>query len=167
MKWIDKLIGWLLELFATPPRATPQVVWMAVCLPLTKSFEGCVLTAYYDRLGHVWTIGYGATGPDIVQGLKWTQAQADADLESRLTKLGAQVDAACTTVLTPNQKAALVDFAYNEGIGALTNSQILVHLAAGDPLAAMREMALYDKAGGQVVAGLARRRQAEINLFDT
>jgi len=41
--------------------------------------EGCRLEAYRDTLG-VWTIGYGHTGPAIVEGVTWTQQQADDQL---------------------------------------------------------------------------------------
>ena len=49
---------------------------LAHAVALIKRWEGCVLRAYKCPAG-VWTIGWGATGPDIVEGLRWTQAQAD------------------------------------------------------------------------------------------
>ena len=45
-------------------------------LQLTEQFEGVRVTAYQDVRG-VWTIGYGHTGPDVVEGMTITQDQAD------------------------------------------------------------------------------------------
>ena len=50
-------------------------------LALTKSFEGLRLEAYQDVAG-VWTIGYGHTGPELLSGMKITQADADALLRA-------------------------------------------------------------------------------------
>ena len=43
-------------------------------LALTEGFESCRLTAYQDLKG-IWTIGWGHTGPEVVEGLVWTQNQ--------------------------------------------------------------------------------------------
>jgi lysozyme len=51
------------------------------CTALMHDFENCPLEAYPDpgsKDGHPWTIGWGSTGPDIVKGTRWTQAEADA-----------------------------------------------------------------------------------------
>jgi len=48
-------------------------------LNYTKSWEGCVLHAYLDTKNY-WTIGWGYKGPDVREGLTWTQQQADEKL---------------------------------------------------------------------------------------
>lgn len=177
IRWFLRLIGKFPERASAPAQAAPAPTggtltidpstWLDVCEPFTKQWEGCRLTAYWDALGHVWTIGYGATGAHIVEGTIWTQAQADADLRARLSLIGSEVDESAPVVLTDDQKAALVDFAYNEGIGRLTSSNIFTHLRDGDPASAMKELLLYDKAGTATVPGLENRRVAEARLFDT
>ena len=104
--------------------------WLQIATPFTQTEEGCRLTAYPDPVsgGDPWTIGYGATGPHIVEGLVWTQEQADADLQARLTVLGDTILAAASVNLNDNQLAALVDFAYNEGLWALLNTSTLWRL---------------------------------------
>lgn len=172
---LQKIIDWLLAIFARrqparPVPTVPQAVqpsWLDVCVPFTKRWEGCKLTAYWDNAGSVWTVGYGATGPDIVEGTMWTQAQADADLRRRLAVIGSGIAAHAPVQLTPNQMAALADFAYNEGIGRLLGSQIFRHLADRNEAAAMAELMLYDKAGGGYVPGLENRRRAEVALFNS
>lgn len=150
-------------------RSSNQITdgWLAVCLTLTKRWEGCSLEAYWDAIGGVWTIGYGATGPHITKGTVWTQAQCDQDLTARLSLLGDEVDGAMEgVVLNDNQKAAIVDFCYEEGIGEFLKSSVLMYLKERDFKEAMERILLYDKAGGVDVAGIENRRKAEVSLFD-
>ena len=88
-------------------------------IELIKRFEGCRLTAYKPiEAERYYTIGYGHYGPDIYDGMKITQAQADALLIEDLKKFE---DAVRKTnlALTQNQFDALVSFAYNCGAGSL------------------------------------------------
>jgi len=55
-----------------------------------QEFEGCRLKAYLDTVG-VWTIGYGHTGPEVVEGLEWTQEKADSTLDEDIAEKLAQV----------------------------------------------------------------------------
>jgi lysozyme len=83
---------------------------------LLDIFEGCKLTAYKDT-GGVWTIGFGHTGPEVIEGLVWTQDQAKAQLSkdtSLLLKVVSQ-----KSNLSIAAQAAYVDFGYNCGIGSL------------------------------------------------
>lgn len=142
--------------------------WLAVCIPFTKHWEGCRLTAYWDPYGNVWTIGYGATGGHITEGTKWSQSQADQDLMARLSVIGDELDVALqNTVLNDYQKAALVDFTYNEGIGTFLDSSVLTKLRQYDFPGAMTSLLLYTKANGSFMQGLSNRRQAEVSLFET
>jgi lysozyme len=141
--------------------------WLDVCLPFTKQHEGCSLTSYWDAFGKVWTIGFGATGPDITEGTVWTQDQADADLSGRLQALGDQVDSEVQIALSDNQKAAVVDFCYNVGFHAFANSTMASCLNQNDISGASEQFARWNKAGGQVVQGLVNRRAAEAELFNT
>jgi len=141
--------------------------WIATATNLAAQSEGCHLTAYPDPAsgGDPWTIGYGATGPGITRGTVWTQAQAAADLQARLNVIGGQVDALVKVKLTDNQKAALVDFAYNLGIGALRSSALLALLNAGRTADAAAEFGKWVKAAGAIMPGLVTRRAREAILF--
>ena len=136
-------------------------------LALTKLFEGLRLTAYQDS-GGVWTIGYGHTGSEVVEGLTWTQDQADAQL---LIDTQTAQDCVNTNVtilsLTQNQFDALVDLAYNIGCGALRSSLLLRCVNAGKFDAAAQQFTRWVYAGGKVVDGLMKRRQAEQVLFSS
>jgi lysozyme len=138
--------------------------WLDICTPFVKAHEGCQLTAYQDIVGR-WTIGYGATGPSIGEGLVWTQDQADADLANRLTIIGQDIDSVVTVPIADNQKAALGSFVYNLGLGALKGSTLLIMLNHGDYAGAGEQFARWNKAGGNVVEGLVTRRADEAALF--
>lgn len=129
-------------------------------IELIKQFEGVRLTAYKPvTTERYWTIGYGHYGPDVYQGMRITHAQAETYLISDLRKFEAYVNA-CYLTLTQNQFDALVSFTYNCGAGnlkTLIKNRNIKEI--GDALL------LYNKAGGKVLNGLTKRRQAERKLF--
>ena len=138
-------------------------------LKLIKKFEGCRLTAYQDAVG-VWTIGYGTTNADkaitgttICQGLRISQETADEWLRQSIDrKYGPKVDKYATYQWTQNEFDALVSFAYNIGsIDGLTAQGSRTRAEISHMILA------YNKAGGQVLAGLTKRRQEERELFLT
>jgi len=133
-------------------------------LELTQQFEGCRLTAYQDQVG-VWTIGYGHTGADVTAGLTITQDQAVALLTSDVAASVSFVNQVVTVQLKQNEFDALVDFVFNLGRGAFAGSTLLKELNAGNFDAAAAQFNRWSRAGGQVVAGLLRRRQAETAMF--
>lgn len=133
-------------------------------LNLIKEFEGCRLTAYKCAAG-VWTIGYGHTA-GVSQGMTITQAQADAYLRQDCEKFEKYVNNAAyvpiTESLNQNQFDALVSFCYNCGAGNL--KKLCAGRTAAQIAAAMPQ---YCKAAGKTLAGLVRRRAAEVALFNT
>lgn len=135
---------------------------------LIKQFEGCKLKAYQDSVG-VWTIGYGWTQP--VDGVR-IKAGMEINLliAERLLKCGVvQYEQGVMQLLksptTQNQFDALVSFAYNLGLRSLSASTLLTKLNAGDYSGAAKEFLRWNKAGGKVLIGLTRRREAEKALF--
>jgi lysozyme len=71
--------------------------------------------------------------------------------------------------LTAAERAALVSFAFNVGLGALSRSTLLRRVNAGDRAGAAGEFSrwVYGTAAGRKVrlGGLVRRRRAEAALF--
>jgi lysozyme len=100
-----------------------------------------------------------------VSALTITQDQADALLLSDIAAAVTFVNQAVTVPLQQNQFDALVDFAFNLGRAALSGSTLLKLLNAGNFPGATAQFPAWDHAGGQVVAGLLRRRQAEQAMF--
>jgi lysozyme len=134
---------------------------------LITRFEGCVLNAYPDPAsgGDPWTVGYGATGPDIRRGVIWTLEKAETDLRERIDHLLTQVRGLVKVKLPEGCEAALVSFAYNVGIGALTTSTLLKKVNAGQLKEAADEFNKWTKAAGKVFPGLVKRRAAERQVF--
>lgn len=130
-------------------------------LNLIKSFEGCRLAAYKCPAG-IWTIGWGHTG-DVKPGETITQEQADRLLVEDMVAYENKVDKYDAIYhWNQNEFDALVSFAYNVGsIDQLTAKGI----RSREVIAS--KMLEYNKAGGNVLSGLTRRREAERALFLT
>ena len=135
-------------------------------LALTQRFEGLELSSYQDQVG-VWTIGYGHTGSTVHGGQTITQSQADQLLRSDVAGAVTCVNNAVTANINQNQFDALVDFVFNLGCHALLTSTLLRDVNSGQFAAAAAQFQLWDHAGGVVVPGLLKRRQAEATLFST
>ncbi|HFT7227573.1 lysozyme [Enterobacter chengduensis] len=137
-------------------------------LALIKQFEGCKLTAYQDSVG-VWTIGYGWTQPvdgkPIRAGMTIKQETAERLLKTGLVSYESDVSRLVKVDLTQGQFDALVSFTYNLGARSLSTSTLLRKLNASDYAGAADEFLRWNKAGGKVLNGLARRREAERALF--
>lgn len=137
-------------------------------ISLIKQFEGCKLTAYQDSVG-VWTIGYGWTQPvdgkPIRAGMTIKQETAERLLKTGLVSYENDVSRLVKVGLTHGQFDALVSFTYNLGARSLSTSTLLRKLNAGDYAGAADEFLLWNKAGGKVLNGLTRRREAERALF--
>ncbi|HAS1728215.1 lysozyme [Enterobacter cloacae] len=135
---------------------------------LIKEFEGCKLTAYQDSVG-VWTIGYGWTQPvdgkPIRAGMTIKQETAERLLKTGLVSYESDVCRLVKVGLTQGQFDALVSFTYNLGARSLSTSTLLRKLNTGDYATAADEFLRWNKAGGKVLNGLTRRREAERALF--
>lgn len=126
-------------------------------LDLIKSFESCHLTAYKDPVG-IWTIGWGHTD-GVKQGDRITQEMADGYLQAdlRTAERAVQVNVPWAT---QSQFDALVSFTYNCGSG---NLKTLIRNRSEKEIG--EALLLYNKAGGRVLNGLVRRREAERVLY--
>ena len=131
-------------------------------------YEGCELTAYPDPAtgGDPITIGYGCTGPNIKLGMTITQDEADSMFSDRLAKeFEPGVGLALRLPVTQGQFDACVCLAFNIGVGAFRSSTLVRKFNAGDIGGASDQFPRWDKAAGQSMKGLRRRRAAERALF--
>jgi lysozyme len=132
-------------------------------IDLIKHFEGCELEAYKCAAG-VWTIGYGhikGVTPESVI----TQEQAEQMLVEELNEYEGYINNMVTTPLSQNQFDALVSWVYNLGGGNLKASTLLKVVNSGEFDGVPAQIMRWNKAGGKVLEGLTRRRQAEADLF--
>lgn len=137
---------------------------------ITEPSEGKRLFAYRDVVG-VWTIGYGHTAragvPDPVVVRRITDAQADHILADDLAVFEKGVAACLANIggVAQREFDALVDLAFNIGLGAFKSSSLLRHFRAGDKATAAHDFLSWNRAGGKVVSGLTKRREAERQWF--
>jgi lysozyme len=134
-------------------------------IDLIKSFESLELKAYLCP-AKVWTIGYGHTqGVDKDDVI--SKEQAEQLFEGDVREFEQGVKKLIKVDVTENQLAALVSFAFNLGIYALSKSTLLRKLNERDYNSAANEFGRWIYAGGNKapLPGLIRRRKAEMELF--
>ena len=143
---------------------------------LIKPFEGLarkradgLVQAYPDpgTGGRPWTIGWGATGPGIVEGTVWTMEQCEDALDCHI-----QYFAQGLVKLSPEIKdepdrrfAAVLSWVYNCGLGNYRISTFKKRIDAKNWDGAAEECMKWNKAAGRVLPGLTRRRAAEAVLM--
>lgn len=136
-------------------------------IDLIKKYEGFRPQSYQDSVG-VWTIGYGTTrinGQPVKAGMTITEDQALQLVQQEVNKLWSQIESITKVNLNQNQMNALVDFAYNLGFNALKSSTLMSKVNTGDFNGAANEFTRWVYAGGKVLPGLVKRREAERQLF--
>ena len=138
-------------------------------LELIKEFEGLRLEAYRDPVGIV-TIGYGYTngagyGPGVQMGDTWTAQQAEDMLREGVMRFAGSIQPHFVIKPNPDQFGAFVSLAYNIGWQSFIKSTALKRWNAGDVKGAAEAVTWWNKAGGKVLRGLTRRREAEAALI--
>lgn len=138
-------------------------------LDLIRAFEGFRAEPYLDAVG-VPTIGYGSTYYPGGQRVRLTdppisEPEARRLMQATLAEFEDGISAALQVDVTQSQFDALVCWAYNVGVGAAQGSTLMRLLNAGDVQGAADQFLRWNKAGGQVLRGLTRRREAERALF--
>ena len=128
-----------------------------------KEFEGCVLTSYKDSVG-IPTIGIGHTN-GVKMGQSITSKQAEDLLRYDLLPVENFINT-IKEIDTQGKFDALVDFAFNLGIGALKSSTLLKKIKSNSPdKYIIAEFLKWNKAGGKVMKGLVKRRTWEANRW--
>lgn len=133
-------------------------------IALIKKFEGIELEAYQDSVG-VWTIGYGHT-KGVKEGDNISLKKAEQMLEEELVEYEGYINNMVELGLEQNQFDALVAWVYNLGPTNLGQSTLLKVLNQGLFNEVPYEIKRWNKAGGEVLNGLVRRREAEALLFE-
>ncbi len=134
---------------------------MSGLLDVVMGFEGWNPQAYGDY--KQWSVGYGTKAKHPGEVI---------DQEEGKRRLQAELDQARGYVtqkfpnLAPNQADALTSFTYNLGPGWMSQpTRLRAALEKGDAQAAAQVMQLYNKAGGEVLPGLVKRRASEAAMF--
>ena len=136
---------------------------------LIKKFEGCRLKAYKCP-ANVWTIGYGNTfyenGIRVKEGDVITQQRAEELAKFIIDQFAVTIEPFIQKPLNDNQFSACVSLAYNIGTSGFKRSSVFkkLNINPNDPTIA-DSFKLWNKGGGKVLAGLVKRREAEIALY--
>lgn len=134
-------------------------------LALIKAFEGFRAFVYLCS-AKVRTIGYGHAllkGESFPNGI--TEEEGEELLKKDVNKAERAVIRLTNVPLEDNQFDALVSFVFNLGAGAYQRSTLRMKINRGEYEDAADEFLKWVRAGGKVVKGLVKRRQAERELF--
>jgi lysozyme len=136
---------------------------------LIKKFEGCRLKAYKCP-ANVWTIGFGNTfyenGDRVKEGDVITQQRADELAKFIIDQFAVSITPFILKPLNENQFSACVSLAYNIGTGGFKRSSVFKKLNVNpNDVTIADSFRLWNKGGGKVLAGLVKRREAEIQLY--
>lgn len=132
-------------------------------LDLIRQFEGLRLAAYKCPAG-VPTIGYGTTR-GVKMGMTVTKDEAEKLLQADVTPFSDRINKLVKVKLNQNQFDALVSFVYNVGSGAFADSTMLKLINQNLLDDAANQFIRWNKANGEVLTGLTRRRMTERDLF--
>jgi lysozyme len=132
-------------------------------IALIKKFEGCELNSYQCS-ANVWTIGYGHT-KEVEENNSCSLEEAEEILVADLEEFEEWVEKLVTVEMAQNEFDALVAWTFNLGPTNLRTSTLLERLNDRKFEDVPFEMKRWNRAGGVVVDGLVRRREAEALLF--
>ena len=139
-------------------------------IDLIKKYEGFRSKPYKCPAG-IPTIGYGSTYYEDGTKIKLTDPPITEDratklLVALLVSFEKAVDSYMRDDINQNQFDALCVFAYNVGTNALKNSTLCkkVNRNPNDPTI-KDEFLKWDKANGQKMIGLTKRRNEEATLY--
>ena len=143
------------------------MTYSPAAIDLIKQFESLRLEAYLCPAG-VWTIGWGHT-EGVREGLRITEDLAEELLRKDVEGVDQGLEKVIHSPRTQGQHDALVSLCFNLRGGAIRLPSIAPKLVAklneGDYAGAADELLDIDRANGQVMPGLVRRRAAERALF--
>lgn len=134
----------------------------AAALVGIATHEGYRDKAYKDAVG-VPTVGYGETA-GVRIGDRTTPERALVTLLSSANRHADAIRPCIHVPLHQHEFDAYVSLAYNIGAGNFCRSTLVKKLNAKDYAGACEEIRRWNKAGGKVLPGLVKRREAEYRM---
>lgn len=151
------------------PSATSSKTVMSTSndmIDIIKTYEGLSLKAIKLSGEDYYTIGYGHYGSDVGANQTITEAEAVELLRKDLKVFEETVNRVVNISLTQHQFDALVSLAYNIGTGAISESDTVSFLNQGKIGHAAVDIPSWRIGmGGQILPGLQKRRQTELEYF--
>lgn len=112
------------------------------------------------------TIGYGHTGSDVTKGMKITADYAETLFRKDIAPIEAWVNKTVKVPITQGQFNAIVDLAFNVGIGAVEKSTLMRMLNSGNYLGAGVQLLRWIYSAGKELPGLVTRRKAALAMWN-
>lgn len=128
---------------------------------------GCREQIYLDSAGYP-TIGVGhliVDGEDYIEGVEYDRDDLMRIFADDVGDAENAVSRHVRVTLKPHQFDALTSFVFNCGETAFRRSTLLARINANDFEDVPYQLSRWNKAGGQEVHGLIRRRKAEGQCF--
>lgn len=148
--------GWTAYQTSQPPAS----VILAVD-HLIKPWEGLVLKSHWDPYAKIWDICYGET-KGIGPGMTKTPAECEKMLIARVTKDYYEPLTKCVKGFEKKPvslQASMISGGYNFGVSAMCRSTAARLAREGKFREACEAQTAFNKAGGNVVNGLVKRRE--------
>lgn len=144
---------------------------IAIARGLCLVFEGMYLKPYLCP-ANVPTVGVGSTFYEdgrrvTLKDPPITRERAMQLLDHELQQCLPKVQRLCPGLSDwgPKSTGAILDFAFNCGVGALSGSTLRKRINADDVAGAKTELMRWVRGGGRVLPGLVKRRAAEAALL--
>ncbi len=152
--------------------------WMDTTKDFISNLEGGFRPEPYrvknddGSLGN-WTIGHGfeyINGQPVTPETRITESESLQILEDKITEIDSHFleNYPWYANATPNEKGAIVSFAFNTGtyvVDQPDNFRLRKAIASGDPQKIVKAMGLYHNSGGKPNQGLKNRRNIEGQLL--
>ena len=139
-------------------------------IKLIKHFEGVHKKPYICPAGY-WTVGVGhLISRDAELPIEWDRVLSPGEIDDLLRKDLRRFELGVLRMLgtvQPSQSEfdALVSFSFNLGLGCFQRSTVRSAFIRGDKKRSGEVLLKYRRAGGRILQGLVRRRQAELALL--
>lgn len=145
-----------------------RIIWLVISLLVR--FEGVILHPYLCPGGYP-TIGLGSRWYADGTAVTLRDPPITREHALMLARWNIRRDylptvlRICQTLDSEERIAAIVDFAYNLGTGALRSSTLRRVILARNWAAVPYQLRRWVRAAGRVMRGLELRREAEITMF--
>ena len=139
-------------------------------IKLIKHFEGIHKKPYICPAGY-WTVGVGhLISRDAELPIEWDRVLSPGEIDDLLRKDLRRFELGVLRMLgtvQPSQSEfdALVSFSFNLGLGCFQRSTVRSAFIRGDKKRSGEVLLKYRRAGGKILPGLVRRREAEYALL--
>lgn len=138
----------------------------ALLLVMVPQLEDTKRDPYLDIV-KVPTVCTGHTGPEVVMGVRKTDAECAALLDGDLVKAATPLVACMPQIKAdPYFTAATVSLAFNVGPKAVCDGSVGRAFRAGRPAEGCAAISRFVYAGGRIVPGLVNRRRVERQLCE-